>query len=199
MTPTTPAGAPKKTSTLTILLIVLGVGGIGFVCCLGTLAAIAVPNFMKFQGRSKQGEVKSNLKAAFYAEKSWFAERDTYSESLEEVGFMPERPNRYMYVLAPGGDALVSGAAAGGAHSRVEADSKFAPDNVALLAAIPAALLAQTGVHGTCPDSCNITIVAVGNVDEDADVDLWSISTEARTIDGTPVPAGQPFNHHSDI
>jgi type IV pilus assembly protein PilA len=136
---------------------------------------------------------------AFTAEKSWFAEKDTYSESVEEMGFMPERGNRYMYVVAPSGDALVPGGPAGGTHTRIEADSKYSPDNAALLAAIPPALLAETGVHGTCPDACRITVVAVGNLDGDSDVDLWSVSTEARTIDGAPVPAGQPYNHHSDL
>lgn len=190
MTPATPQGAaPKKLSTTAIVLIVLAVGGVASLCCISMLAAIAVPNFVKFQARSKQSEAKMNLKGAFMAEKSWFAERDTYSESFAEMGFIPERGNRYMYVVSPSADA----------SSKIDADGKHSPDNPALLAAIPASLLADTGVQGKCPDACHITVVAVGNVDNDPDVDLWSVSTEARTIDGTPVPAGQPYNHRSDI
>lgn len=187
MTPTTPQGeAPKKKmSTTAIVLIVLGVGGGAMLCCISTLAAIAIPNFIKFQARSKQSEVKMNLKAAFSAEKAFFGEKDAYSDSASEVGFSPERGNRYLYVVSP--------------ESKIDADARMSPDNAALLAGIPAALMAETGVHGTCPDECHVTIVGVGNIDNDPDVDLWSISTEARTIDGTPVPAGQPYNHHSDI
>ena len=77
-------------------------------------------------------------------------------------------------------------------HGRVAADSKHSPNNAALFLAIPPALLAETGIHGTCPDACRITVVG------DADVDLWSISTEARIIAGTPVPADQPFQHLND-
>ncbi len=191
MTPNTPQGVPekKKMSTTAIVLIVLAIGGGAALCCIGTLAAIAVPNFMKFQARSKQSEAKMNLKGAFTAEKSWFAERDAYSESFAEVGFIPERGNRYMYVLSPAADA----------NSKIDADGKYTPDNSAYLAAIPRELLSDLGVQGTCPNDCHITIVAVGNVDNDPDVDLWSISSVERTIDGTLVPAGQPYNHHSDI
>ena len=187
MTPNAPQGdAPKKKmSTTAIVLIVLGVGGGAMLCCVSTLAAIAIPNFIKFQARSKQSEVKMNLKGAFAAEKGFFSEKDAYSESFSEMAFTPEKGNRYMYVASP--------------ESKLDADARFTPDNAALLAAIPPALMSETGVHGTCPGDCHITIVGVGNIDNDPDVDLWSISTEARTIDGTPVPAGQPFNHHSDI
>ncbi len=35
------------------------------VAIIGILAAIAIPNFIRFQARSKQGEAKSNLKSMF--------------------------------------------------------------------------------------------------------------------------------------
>ena len=49
------------------------------VAIIGILAAIAIPNFIKFQARSKQSEAKSNSKAMFTAEKAFFAEKDRYS------------------------------------------------------------------------------------------------------------------------
>ena len=48
-----PQGAPKKSSS-TLLIVVLVVGGLAALCCVGSLAAIAVPNFIKFGGRAKQ-------------------------------------------------------------------------------------------------------------------------------------------------
>ena len=168
-------------------------------CCVGSVGAIAVPNFIKFGARSKQSEVKMNLKGAFTAEKAWFGERDTFSESFEEMGFIPERGNRYMYVASSTGDALVPGAADGGMHSRIEADPKHSANNAALLAAIPAALLAEAGVHGKCPEACHVVVIGVANLDGDSDVDLWSVSTDARVIDGVSVPAGQPWQHQNDI
>ena len=98
MAPMTPQGAPKKTNT-TAVVIILGVGVVATLCCVGGAAAIALPNFIHFNSRSKQSEVKSNLKGAWTAERAWFAERDTYTERFEEMGFisrarkpLPPRP-----------------------------------------------------------------------------------------------------------
>lgn len=81
----------KKGFTLVELMIVVAI--------IGILAAIAIPNFIKFQARAKQSEAKTNLKGLFQAEKSYFAEHDTYSEDFKAIGFIPERGNRYAYRL----------------------------------------------------------------------------------------------------
>ena len=73
------------------------------VAIIGILAAVAIPNFMKFQARSKQSEAKTNLKALFTAEKAFKLEKDRYSSLVGEIGFSPERNNRYAYYLASGG------------------------------------------------------------------------------------------------
>src|SRR5438876_8020394 len=78
----------QKGFTLIELMIVVAI--------IGILAAIAIPNFIKFQARSKQSEAKTNLKAIFTAEKSWFGEHDSYG-SFGTVGYNPERGNRYWY------------------------------------------------------------------------------------------------------
>src|ERR1700750_2765828 len=67
------------------------------VAIIGILAAIAIPNFIKFQARSKQSEAKANLKSLFTAERAFFQEKDKYSPYVGEVGFSPERNNRYAY------------------------------------------------------------------------------------------------------
>src|SRR5437879_8365598 len=82
---------------LTLIELMLGVAIIGI------LAAIAIPNFIKFQARSKQSEAKANLKAIFTAQKAFFQEKDRFSTLTGEVGFEPERNNRYAYFLAPTG------------------------------------------------------------------------------------------------
>ena len=43
------------------------------VAIIGILAAIAIPNFIKFQCRSKQSEAKSQLKSMYVAQESYFA------------------------------------------------------------------------------------------------------------------------------
>ena len=77
----------QKGFTLIELMIVVAI--------IGLLAALAIPNFIRFQARSKQSEVKANLKGLFTAEKSYYQEKDTYSGCIKKIGFSPERGNRY--------------------------------------------------------------------------------------------------------
>ena len=48
------------------------------VAIIGILAAIAIPNFLQFQLRSKTGEAKTNLAAIRTAEEGYFAEFNNY-------------------------------------------------------------------------------------------------------------------------
>ena len=48
------------------------------VAIIGILAAIAIPNFLRFQLRSKTGEAKTNLAAMRTAEEGYFAEYGIY-------------------------------------------------------------------------------------------------------------------------
>jgi type IV pilus assembly protein PilA len=50
------------------------------VAIIGILAAIAIPNFIKFQLRSKAGESKVNLAAIRTSEEAYFAEAGTYMD-----------------------------------------------------------------------------------------------------------------------
>ena len=92
------------------------------VAIIGILAAIAIPNFVKFQCRSKQSEAKGNLKAIYVAEESYRAERDVYaaitavqaSGNANDIGFNPKgTPIRYQYDTTITATPTFSGTASG--------------------------------------------------------------------------------------
>ncbi|MGC2423075.1 MAG: prepilin-type N-terminal cleavage/methylation domain-containing protein [Nitrospirota bacterium] len=60
----------KKGFTLIELMIVVAI--------IGIMAAIAIPNYMKYEARSKQGEAKVNLGALGTSAEAYHAENNTY-------------------------------------------------------------------------------------------------------------------------
>ena len=82
------------------------------VAIIGILAAIAIPNFIKFQLRSKAGEGKINLAGIRTAEESYFADAGTYLD-------FPESP------AAMGGQLKVPFGAAPLCPSPLPAESSF--------------------------------------------------------------------------
>lgn len=60
----------KKGFTLIELMIVVAI--------IGILSAIAIPNFLKFQARSRQSEAKQNLSAIYTAYQAYYATTNDY-------------------------------------------------------------------------------------------------------------------------
>ena len=77
----------KRGFTLIELMIVIAI--------IGIISSIAVPYFLQYQARARQGEAKADLKSWYSAVTSVFAERGTYPERLAESGFSPQRGNRW--------------------------------------------------------------------------------------------------------
>ena len=185
----------NKGFTLIELMIVVAI--------IGILAAIAIPNFSKFQAKSKQSEAKTNLKALFTAEKAYFGEKDKYSIDLQAVGFAPEPGNRYSYGVV-GGCAEANVATAAG---RTPSDGCIGQDS-ARFATAPAASdpFGAMGVTGTCPN-CEFNGGAVGNIDNDAVADAWGITSSATAVslanlcgnDVTTITTGEPGNSYNDV
>jgi type IV pilus assembly protein PilA len=78
------------------------------VAIIGILAAIAIPNFLKFQCKSKQSEAKTNLSGIFTAEKAFFGEYTTYSTDLMSINWKPDGSPAYVYGFIAAVDAPAS-------------------------------------------------------------------------------------------
>jgi len=80
----------KKGFTLIELMIVVAI--------IGILAAIAIPNFLRFQAKSKQSEAKTNLGSIGTTAESYRVEKDTYVvSSINDLGWQPTGTPRYSY------------------------------------------------------------------------------------------------------
>lgn len=67
------------------------------VAIIGLLSAVAVPNFKKYQAKSKVSEAKLQLSALYTAQTSFFSDYNMYANCLRYMGFDPaaEVGNRY--------------------------------------------------------------------------------------------------------
>jgi type IV pilus assembly protein PilA len=199
------------------------------VAIIGILAAIAIPNFIKFQARSKQSEAKSNLKGLFTAQKSYFQEKDRYSGVAGAIGFAPERGNRYAYILSqavPAGSNAVAQDRAGpnivaGNNHQILVDTfkyQFQPDGVTPTLPNPAFTIVpgvpNGGVQALYPNAgrSHFMHTAVGNIDNDVAAtgyDQWFISSEsgiitppacnATTAEENNAAEGLPYNTNNDV
>lgn len=61
------------------------------VAIIGILAAVALPNFRKYQAKSKTAEAKIQLASAYSAMESFFSEYNEYDTCLTFMGFNPAK------------------------------------------------------------------------------------------------------------
>lgn len=69
------------------------------VAIIGILAAIAIPNFLKYQGKAKTSEAKANLKGIFVSEMAYFGENNIFS-TLTGINYPPAGTLRYSYSVS---------------------------------------------------------------------------------------------------
>ena len=136
----------QKGFTLIELMIVVAI--------IGILAAIAIPNFLRFQAKSKQAEAKTNLGAMGTTAEAFRAEYDTYTTPVLNLGWKEQGACRYAYYYN------------GGRH-----DCTANPTGYALCASTQTTLATITG----------FTASAGGNIDKDATCDMWNYN-DARTL-----------------
>jgi len=79
----------KKTSGFTLIELMI------VVAIIAILAAIAIPNFIRFQMKSRQSEARILLAGVWEAEIAFFAVNDRFSSDYKEICFEPAEDPKY--------------------------------------------------------------------------------------------------------
>lgn len=175
-----PQGQPTKKQSNVAVYIIIGVVVL-FGCCGvgGILAAIAIPNFIKFQARAKQSECKTELKRYAVTQQAYRGDHDAYAVLAKELPWEPTSANRYLYLA--GGQVFAPTA-------------PNAPKN-GVLERVPADI--RTGVGG---DEEEFLAACAADIDNDATLDVWTVSSNPRELPGgIKVPAFTPYNDVNDL
>ena len=174
----------KQGRSLAVVAVVVSLLVLGLSA---TWAVHGVRALEREQRRTRSSrECRHALKYVYQNQKSFFQEKDRYSENPRETGLSLEPGNRVVLVFSRArSNASVA--------SIIGVDEKRRPElsTAALLARLPAS--APVGVSGACPD-CEMQAVCI------SEVQLWSVATFSRTLpDGGVIAAGVPILDSSEL
>lgn len=133
------------------------------VAVIAIVAAIAIPNYLRYQAKSRQSEAKVNLSGIYVSEVTFFSEQSRYG-TFQEISFeVASASNRYAYRLTPGG--------AVGIDLLTPAIGADPGDNVVVPSGI------------SPPPAPGFTATATANLDADATIDMWHVNDLKRGLD----------------
>ncbi len=175
----------QKGFTLIELMIVVAI--------IGILAAIAIPNFLQYQMKSRQSEAKTNLQAIKTSEVAFQAERGCYIGIMAEgvatpaaavktapapwgIGFLPTAP----------GALWCAGLPAAGVFIGTFADIGFkATGNVNFLYGVNSTTVAPPGLYTTVTSCAAAPVLALAAAGAGALGDNNFIAVAQTNLDGT--------------
>ena len=187
----------QKGFTLIELMIVVAI--------IGILAAIAIPNFLTYQLKSRQAEAKTNLQAIKTSQVAFQAERGCYIGVTAEGVIAPAAGTKSIpFTWGTGAAPTAPGALwcqAAGVFGGTFADIGFkATGNVMYRYGVDSTLVAAPGLYTpatSCPVAIGVTAaaalpiqnnfvaMATSNLDGDGAVSTWDSTTDHGANDCT--------------
>jgi type IV pilus assembly protein PilA len=175
------------------------------VAIIGVLSAVAIPNFKKYQAKSKTSEAKLQLSAGYTALQSWYSDYDNYATCLNLMGFDPavERLTRFYAVGFDSGSTSAGNAASilngappactGAGTSNDTSTASASTANVSSYGAgkLVAGAAVMTGADidqsgAVAPAATTFTLGAVGVIDASktaiTTADTWTLNENKRLI-----------------
>ena len=150
--------------TLIELLVVVAI--------IGILAAIAIPNFVAYQAKSKQSEAKVSLGAIFTSAVAYQAESQnpqSYAPTvITEIGWLPSGTPRYSFWYGAGVNV-----ATGASTTVVQFPGSSTATTPCNVTAAP-----TSGGYTVAATSSGFTAGANGNIDGDTACDHWFINDQ---------------------
>jgi len=151
------------------------------VAIIGILSAIAVPNFKKYQAKSKQSEAKIQLAAIYNSEVGTQSDYDTYATCLTLMGYEQSPRGYYTVGFLVGANATVKfpNCSSGGLTTP---GAGAGPTNRSIvprlqhMAAVTLNKPADVSLTGTTATQTTFTAAAEASISSAVNRDIWSIN-----------------------
>jgi type IV pilus assembly protein PilA len=127
------------------------------VAILGIVAAIAVPNFLRYQAQSRQSEARANLSGIFISETAFFGEQSRFSSTTDTGYQVAGTSNRYTYRT----------------HAT---DSTGTDTGVVAINAGVGTVAPENTVIPSASSMTGFTATATANLDNDPAIDQWHVN-----------------------
>ena len=179
--------AKKDGFTLVELMVVVAI--------IGILAAVAIPNYQKYQARARTSEAKIALSSSYTAEQGFFSEYGTYSACIANLGFEQATGARKYYTVGFNStNVAVTGMGPGGLAGVTAASYRFNNDSTSLAtctagAGVTAynrnAQLGSTTIAGTDYDNLTSSAISQTSFTIQARGFILTSTSSSWTIDNT--------------
>lgn len=151
------------------------------VAIIGILSAVAIPNFKKYQAKSKTTEAKMQLASIYSYELTAASDYDTFASCLGDLGYDPAPKGYYVvgFNVAFQGDlASTNGLPTCSANQVVAVNSAFfSPTVLRTYNTTPS----NANLIGTAGTQSTFTAAAAGNLDGNQ-IDRWTINHQKNLL-----------------